>query len=398
MKKFWLSLTDILRPFAAGLLIVALLAGLLGFRLGGLHQGISSEEAGIVQQIQSRGLSAQNIVMDNALYLPYQIGLYAIEKLGFTELNYIRGVGAFFGMIGALAFYLILRKWHTRRIAVLGTSLLISSSWFLHSTRLATPEATYLLLPVLLYIGIKLVEGNRPFVFLSLGVLTTVTLLYIPGLQWFIVPALIWQRRRILATAGEVNHLWGGVLIVLAVILLLPLGYTLATNQGLWQEWLGYKVHGLTLIGFLKAVAHVPLHIFIQSEADPIRHVGRLPLLDVATTIFTALGVYWYVFRRRLDRAKLLLVSLILGSILVAIGGHQYMALILPFIYLIAAAGLTLMLQRWFTVFPRNPLARSIGVGLIAAVVLLASYYHLRRYFIVWPNTPATKQVYSIQV
>jgi len=53
------------------------------------------------------------------------------------------------------------------------------------------------------------------------------------------------------------------------------------------------------------------------------------------------------------------------------------------------------MLQQWFTVFPRNPFARSAGAILMTIVVLLAAYNGFSQYFIAWPNTPETKAVFT---
>jgi hypothetical protein len=110
-----------------------------------------------------------------------------------------------------------------------------------------------------------------------------------------------------------------------------------------------------------------------------------------------AFGVYWYFFLRRLDRTKLLLGGLVGGAILSALS-IDALPILLPFIYLLAGAGMTLLLQQWFTVFPRNPLARNIGVGLIAVLLAFVGYYHMHRYFVAWPHTPETKQAYSLRI
>lgn len=61
---------------------------------------------------------------------------------------------------------------------------------------------------------------------------------------------------------------------------------------------------------------------------------------------------------------------------------------IAPFLYIIAAAGIALLLQQWFTVFPKNPFARSVGVVLISICISASVAYNLHRYFIAWPHTP----------
>jgi hypothetical protein len=55
-----------------------------------------------------------------------------------------------------------------------------------------------------------------------------------------------------------------------------------------------------------------------------------------------------------------------------------------------------LLLQQWFTVFPRNPLARLIGVLMVSLLVVLSAYYNTRHYFVAWPKNSQTEQVFGI--
>lgn len=73
-----------------------------------------------------------------------------------------------------------------------------------------------------------------------------------------------------------------------------------------------------------------------------------------------------------------------------SLGGVVGDAILLPFIYLLASIGIGRMLGNWFIVFPRNPVARNIGLGLIIGMIALVGYYHITRYFVAWPNSPET--------
>jgi hypothetical protein len=71
------------------------------------------------------------------------------------------------------------------------------------------------------------------------------------------------------------------------------------------------------------------------------------------------------------------------------------MILMLPFVYLIVAAGIGFMLQQWFRVFPRNPIARTLGASLITIAVISSSGYNLTHYFIAWAKAPETQSTFS---
>lgn len=395
MRKVSIPFVDMMRPFLAGTGGLLLLACFLLYRLGNLTNGFSAAEAPTVSLIQGRALGLERI-LENSLFLPHKLGIYIVEKTGLTSLSMIRSVGVLFGLAAATAIYLILKKWHTRRIAIFGTILFVTSSWFLHAARTAVPETSYLLLPVFLYAAIKLDDGESRFRTVLGCFLITALMLYIPGMVWFVIGLMIWQRRKIVERLQEVNPLGLMILAFGTMVALAPLAYTFYSHPDLIKVWAGYNLANLNVIAALKDFAQVPFQIFVKASPDASVRLGRLPYLDAATVVFCLLGVYWYVSRRGLDRARVLLAGTILSFVLIALYGPPAEAIALPFIYLAAAAGVTVLLRRWFTVFPRNPLARGIGIGLLVITVGMIAFYHTQKYFVAWPNTPATKAAFSI--
>jgi hypothetical protein len=110
------------------------------------------------------------------------------------------------------------------------------------------------------------------------------------------------------------------------------------------------------------------------------------------------IGIYFYVRHIRNQRAQLLGIFALIGSLLVALLGAPAMSYIVPVAYLVVGTGLTYFLRRWLLVFPRNPIARSIGIGLVCLVVVVASVYHITSYFIAWRYSPATTAVFREHV
>jgi hypothetical protein len=197
---------------------------------------------------------------------------------------------------------------------------------------------------------------------------------------------------------ADIKRIWNVLLPLGFCILLVPLMYALVANPELIQTWLGVRPDLGTPLEIAKNIAKVPLSVLIRSDPNPVMTLGRLPFLDIGTTILGVLGAYWYVTQRKLDRTKLIAGGLVLGTVLVGLMGIMTSTIVMPFVYLLAAGGITFLLQQWFTVFPRNPLARGVGIGLVVAVVLASSFYNTQRYFVAWPNTPATKQAFSQQL
>jgi len=72
------------------------------------------------------------------------------------------------------------------------------------------------------------------------------------------------------------------------------------------------------------------------------------------------------------------------GVSLLLIGtyGVSSISWLVPFLYLFIAAGIALLLQMWFSVFPKNPIAKYVGLLWIGLIVVLIAYYQGTRYFV----------------
>jgi hypothetical protein len=53
-------------------------------------------------------------------------------------------------------------------------------------------------------------------------------------------------------------------------------------------------------------------------------------------------------------------------------------------------------MAQWFTVFPRNPIARGSGIAVICLMLFFSVLYQTRVYFVAWPHTTATRQAFDL--
>ncbi len=377
---------------------VAAVSFLLLFKLGSLVGGLSADEYALQQALHQGTLSIE-LILRNPVHLPYYLGLLIMQISPFHGPTGVRFVGALFGLLGAIGFYYILRKWYTLRMAVFGTALFATSSWFLHSARFANPEASYLLLPLLIagmvYIQAKARKHTVLLLVTILGILTV----YIPGLIWFLVPAIIIQRKTILKSL-KLQPLWFKIAIgVTALIFLAPLLVMLIKPYGSLADnvlaILGLPQHFPAPLQIAKNIGHLVGNIFVYNVQGPLYVAGRLPLLEASTAALTVMGMYRFIVHFRLARTKLIAIVGIIGAVLIALGGPVSLVLLLPFVYLLAVEGIKWLLELWLEVFPRNPVARSFGVSLVVLVVLATSFYHLNRYYLAWGQSTETRAVFN---
>lgn len=393
--KFYVAASWKTALILVGVLAVVFL--LFFYKLESLTPSYSAAEQKTVGHLVMRDFGLKK-VMENPVYLPYQLGTYLLEKLHVRGVYAARALSATAGMLSVICFYYIISRWHTKRIALLGTLLFMTSSWLLHTARLATPEASFLLVLALTACGAWLNEtsrrGLKP---LMLGVAISGLLLYIPGMAWFVLAGIIWQRRKVLTELKKLSVVELLIMSGLGLLLLSPMITGSMHDPSLLLTILGLPASLPSVQELLSNASNVPRQLFVQGPADPTRWVGTMPLLDIFAAAMFFVGLYSYRGRLRLDRTKLLLLGLLAGVVLVALGATS-IAILLPFIYLVVAAGITYLLKLWLDVFPRNPLARGIGSSLITIAVLLSAFYNLSHYFVAWANAPATRETFSRRI
>lgn len=370
--------------FLGGLTFILLV---LWLQLGELVPGFSDNE--LTARTAS---STYRHIIDNPLGLPFK-GLQLIPQyLGHTGPAAMRSAAAVIGLFVVGCFYVVLRGWYTRRVALIGTFMFVSSAWFLHSARLGTDSIMYAMLFGVVACTVWLQRRNS-WLAAATSVVLIVTLLYIPGMVWFVVPAIFWQISRLVRLMGDQNSVLLTIFALVGILAVAPLGYALYQDASLIRTFFGLPQSFPEPLTILNNIAHVPSHIFLRGPANPEMWLGRLPLLDWFASAMFVLGAYAFM-KRRLDRTWLFLYVFVVGSVLIGLQGPVGMTLLLPFVYVFVAGGVAMLLQRWFKVFPVNPLARWTGAGLLVLAVGLASFYNLNHYFMAWPNALETKAVF----
>jgi hypothetical protein len=392
-RKFHLSVLYFWRPALLGGLLATLLYFLLWFKLGTLTGGLSESEA-----VMQRHLALQDItprsILENPLFLPYSITLFVLQELGLHGPTALRGVSAIIGTASAVSFYLLIRRWHTPRLAVFGTLLFATSSWFLHLARYAATDILYVGIIAVLLTGVWLQHSKYRRLMLLFVVTAATLYVYVPGMIWFLAITGVWQYKRLISEMRYVRW-WFNLLIIFGGILLLfPLGWSVAHNPLLLKPLLGLPEDIPSISQLLQNAINIHRYIFVKGPDDPAKWLPGTSYLDIFSAMMLVVGIYWSIFKLRLDRIRITYGVLAAGSFLVTLGGPVSMAILLPGIYLLVTAGMTFMLQQWFTVFPRNPIPRTIGTSLLTLAVLVSVFYQINHYFIAWPNAPVVRQTF----
>ncbi len=390
-KKIRALITVYWQPTVFYGMLIIFFGLLLWFQLGTLVRGYSPAEIASLQ-------TATNLrqIFEHPLYAPFSLVSYLIGLVytGNEPLFPLRAAATVFGLLTLTTFYWLMRHWHGERSAILGTIVFGCSAWFLHVSRLGTPEVL-LFLPMALAAGSVWLKRTDSRLILLVGFGLAATLLYVPGMVWLLLVGALWQAKTIVWLCKR--HVWLVAVGVAGMLALLtPLGLAIYKSPSLAKTVVGLPEHGWpTIFGFLDRLAHIPYYLFIHGPLDPMRWLSTVSILDAFSIVMLIFGLYVYVRHWRLVRSKMVGAVLIVGSLLVALGGAVTLSIIIPFIYVLITVGIGFLLDRWQTVFPRNVIAQIVSVSLVSLAVIAVSWYGLRHYFVAWPNAPATKEVFT---
>jgi len=380
--------TFVLSLGAAGLLLV----GLMFYKLGSLMGGLTgAENAAASAPVGWHG------IYHHPLYLPLEL-LRSVDFFIFKNHGQTlsRLPNALLGIAGVLSFAWLIALWHSRRTAVLATLLFATGAWTLHTSRLASNDVLYLMaLPVGL-LAYTMVQRYKDHPLIWYGApITVLLLLYIPGLVWLVLAGLFYERQALLAGWKEFGN-WGQRFLYILIGLV---GISLLVRDllrpGELRLWVGLPAHFPGVHELLKQFLAVPVHLFIRGPQYPAQWLDRTPLLDIFTLAACMIGIYFYATHLKAARTRLLLTMAIIGWILVGLGGPVSLSLLVPLLYVAAAAGLAYLVHEWFRTFPRNPLARGLGLGIVILAVALSCLYNAKAYFVAWPHNAASQAVFQ---
>jgi hypothetical protein len=394
MKKSVNFLANRKRLILLCLVVITGLGWLFLYRLGSLTGGLSGGEYKTVTE----PLGWHNLYQQ-PLYLPIKLVrsvVFWLEPDHGQLLSRLPNV--LFGALAVAVLAWLVRLWHGNRTAWLAGLLFATSAWTLHVSRLASYDVLYLLaIPALLLVHLGLQKQPRPGLWYLSNLLNGLVL-YVPGLVWLVLLNAYMQRRLLASTWRQFNSARQRAVYVLAGLIWLPLLIIDLTRAGHLKPWLGMPDHLAGPLTLLKQLATVPMHLFIRGPQYPDLWLGRTPVLDVFTLIVCLVGIYFYLTRLDSARSRLLAGFFILGAVLIGLGGPVSLSLLVPILYLAAATGIAYLLRDWLKVFPLNPVARGVGLGLIFLAVGVSCVYNLRAYFIAWPHNSDTKAAFRYRL
>lgn len=379
---------------------VIILSGLLGLFLvqsNSLIPGQNRFETLVVNRIND-----YQYPWRNAIDAPFILISKIFTFFGFEPITAGRLTSSILMILSIFLLYQLLRTWLlSPSKAMVGTLLFSVSSWTLVVGRGAHTITMGIFLLLLIFsLSTRLFFTTRPLLDWLLLVIASTLSLYTPLLPWLMflasMVALFHIRQRTRAAPLRTRE---KVLVVgTGILLVLPLIISLILNAHQILILLGVDNLVSSPSALILSIINTVSALFFVSESSNVLGLDSLPFLDIFSVFMFILGCYYFENKLHLKRSKLLFGGLALGILVCSLGGFDplRMSLLLPIIYIFIAAGIHETISRWLAVFPRNPIARTIGILSLASVVGFVSFYHLTKTFVARPGNPQIRNSYTL--
>ncbi len=389
MKKVTFYIGLMWRPVLVSVFLLAILFVTFNFQLKSLTNGYTRQES-----IYVSSLTTAESTLSTMTYLPMRVAGFLTTKATDDRAN-ARFVSAALGMISVIGMYFLLSKWHTRRVSMLTTFMYGSSVWMLITARNSMPNISLAISPWLIYLYLKIDQAKRKNFMLTVLVIALGVSLYLPGYMLAFIVLGIWQRKKISSLIKKTNNLYAFVLILGFLLVIAPLIYLSILHPKELALLIGKPIGGLTPKIYFNNLYDIIVGLSWNSTRIKQLAAGRIALLDLFSLTMLAAGIIIAIKKRKQDKMLFSAIALIVGILMCAIGGMISLAIVMPFVYILIAVGMTWLLQQWLSVFPRNPVAQNIGIGLVILVAVISIGFNYSRYFVAWPHMTTTVTIYN---
>jgi hypothetical protein len=372
-----------------GITVIGMLVVAGCFIPGGLSQ------AEIQSVVTSSALPFSLAAFDPSaiINLPYHVLQHLSLNLFGVSIISVKLPSLLLGLLSALGMLLLLRMWFRQNIAILTTILVITTGQFLFVAQSGTESIVYIFWTIWLFVAAMKVSrqakwsGLWKIVLFSVAALSLYTPLSIYILLALISAVILHPHLRYIVRRLSKPKLM--VAMLCALVLVAPLGYVVARHPSV----------GLTLLGVpttrpdFQANILQLLHQYFDF-VSPSSGIIMTPIYGLGSMILILLGVFRLVTTKYTARSYIIATwSILLLPVLVI--NPSFVSVTFVPVVLLMAMGITVLLTKWYRLFPRNPYARF--AGLIPLIVLVGGmvFSGVDRYMYGYLYDPQTASNFS---
>lgn len=332
-----------------------------------------------------------------------------VSIFGNTVLG-LRVAPAFLSTLAVGAVYLWSTSWFGRRVGLLAAFLMAVTPWAITIGRDGfRASMLMLMIPLTLWLGTKAWQTRKQLWLILAGLsfgagfYTYIAYRLFPvALAAIALYVLIWRR-------SQLKNWFRPLLIATAAMLvaLLPLiVFTIQHPAEVAGRPAGVSFlnkdlnHGQPLQTLGDTVVKTALMFNVVGDDNYRQNLGGQPAFNIFVGVMFLLGIFVALTRlKRLAYFALLMVfgAMLLPEILTAEGIPHFLRAIgaLAPAVVLAAIGISYLLDQWYAVFPLNAGARAAGTVAVGILLALTAYQGYVQYFVAWANSQQTYDDYA---
>jgi hypothetical protein len=390
--KGWFGLRKA-SPALRYIIIAAVLAAILIFQLGTHPSGLSQSE--VSARVSSQDLST---ILDHPINAPHNLLTYAISAAGASGVLSLRLSSVLFGLLFLCSFYALCKAWFGKTIGLMGAVIMAATPFFLILARQASAEVMFFSIISIMaaYLWLLRTKSAYTLAFIAL-VICCALFIYTPGVIWWLAGAALVSRKKLFDAMSEIPKTVIISTLLLGVLLVVPLAVSIVKDIDILKSIALVPGHLRTPLEIVKSTGWMAIALLAKA---PYRHnliLGQLPLLNFVQVAFLFFGIYamWSAAR---GKALALAAGVVFGIVAAGINDNlSLLAFSVASLLVFVVAGLRYLYIEWRSVFPRNPLAKSVALALMCGVVVAHLLFGLRYSLVAWPQAESTKTVYVLK-
>lgn len=373
--RYWIGYSLVV----IGLIVTLVFVGLY------LPGGISNAEMHSVAQSSITNLT--NLTNIDIANMPYHILQHISLALFGISILSIKLPSIILAFLSIIGIVMLLRRWFKPRISVLASLIAITTGQFLFIAQNGTADILYVFWPVWLMLIASLIPYQKQFrpLFIIAFCVTAALSLYTPlsiyVLIAFAVAILIHPHLRYIVKKLPRFELITGIAVTFLItapliVSIIKTPDIILTLLGIPSSWpnIGANITSLSIqyLGFAKLGGTTTL---------------ITPFFELGSMLIILIGLY-RLFQTR-ETAKSYTIALwILCLIPILVLNPTFTSITFLPLLILLAYGLSELLSYWYSLFPRNPYARIIGLVPIVILVTVLVLSGMSRYIYSYKYDP----------
>jgi hypothetical protein len=291
------------------------------------------------------------------------------------------------GVVTIVGLFLLLRQWFRPNIALITGIIATTIPAMIFTAQDGTPISLMLAVSVwLLFSAIQVTRQHAPAgLWKTLAVVLLGINLYIPlgiYLNLAVLTTMIFHPHiRLVIRRMKVHVSIIGA--VLGLIIIAPIVYSVIMSPSVAEILLGIPDK---FAGWQESLVSFAILIFgsYDNANEPIAPA----LLSLGLLAIVIFGVYRFIVIKHTARSYIVWFWSITLIPLVYFN-QQYINYLLPLVILMTAMGISVLIDEWYKMFPRNPYARVAGLVPLAFIIVGLMVSGLSRYQIAYNYAPS---------